>query len=761
MDKQVSNVQKQRGKSQKERKKQKREKVSKAMQLERPRKVWRDNQVANDIVKAKGLSGTDVRAPQGADLVVQKKQLLLDGQTSTLEVVTVYDERSIVYVALGLVQAAIRKGFQTYVGNADVSPYNAFRYLIETMQLAQRSATLKLTAAPRWFWHFIKALRPKTVKFKTASIKASWLLNQGTIQGITQTLPLGNTADDTYYIYWGTAGYSPVTVNGYGTLAYVGGYSEEAGAASVQAMFSFLTEKGYGELVPESEVSTEMERDTSAFAAVYSELGLSFAAVGGFKVTGYSERQVDSPILAKFAIYQSPDYQNYWRGWQKGFVSGGSASYLGARMCELDSVSKYRNKTPPIFKVFNFDEFFTVLSYTLCQACENIASSNVQGTSIKPCPLTSQQAQLLFRQTLLTEFNNEFAQDLRYKGGGYETWIPFTVGPNGVFIGRQNMLLPSLLAENIRCCKRICHKLKGGNGRAEIDLIPLLGRFTNSQYPVIGNFTWGTSATPLYAPPASEVPINLIDLSCTIASNTYFVDLAGAAFEKQVAMWNEWIQSLSIGLSSLTTVASQKGIAALNVLPYTNIQNSNGNPGVSANAPVLQKQGSKSGLKKYGLEFDMKEKTRYVPEGGSSPFSTTITDFRISSTMGIDSALASYLMLWVLPVAFSVEGDDTASYQTYQSFQVEPITYSRSSAVGFQSGSAAAAAVPVDVRLRNMASNDVKVPTLNQDPELVAGLKTMDRAGGGSFFTALAGAIGGMFGIPGAAALAETIEGQF
>lgn len=716
-----------------------------------PPRPWRgegsSGSAASALMKVQGLHGTDVRAPVGKTAGGAKDDMVVTGSTNVLPVKCVFIDRSVSYLAMGIVLKACQKGFISSDSSFKTCPYYAFRYIIECVKSAMDGNIPQLQQAPLWFWDLLYAMKQKTVRFKTSEVKYSWVEQQsGLADDVAFVL---GTAVDAYVLFWGVPG-GAGSINQIPLLAAPPAYTPgtKQGPDSFNAMLSFYGGEGQGMMTGDPG-SSPFDRDSSAFAAVFPELGESFFSPGAFKNTLQSERQIDCPVLAKFAQYQDSLY----RGWQQEKVSAGSACYLGARASELGGLSTWRNKTPPIFKTYNFDEFFYQLSKTLALALEN-CNVNVL-PDIKPCPLTPLQVQLILRQNLLPYFNNEMAQDLRFQGPDWVDLLPLTVGPNGVSFGRQSMYIPTFLAENIKVCKRLTHQLNGRGKRAQVlDMVPVLCR--SPERAQLGNFTYGETGALVYATQV-EVAVNLIDLSAVLNSATVYLDLDSEPYTAMVTAWNEWIQTLQTVLSSLVPLSGEGGAAALATVVYTNFQRTivppqpNDAPqgvqvaGKVIEGKMLEKKGSAKNIHIGGVIPRKNKGVGAAPVPGTSYFDT-VGDVRMSSSVGFNKHLWSYISLFIVPISWSDLGGGIASTSPVQSFQCEGTFILRST--GNNGAIGGGNAPSAEERMCLAAAVDVKQVTQDGDHILIQQLKELTSKGEGGFFTSIAGLIGDALGVP-------------
>jgi len=730
---------------------------------------------ADKLLQLQGQRGTDIRSPVGDSTIAVRDQQVVAGSNGITAIKCTYTDRAISDLAAGIVLKAMRHGYKWSDSSFGDCPYYAFRYLITIIKSAMNGTIPQIQQAPMWFWCLLYAIKQKTVNFKTAQVKYSWVETlSGESDDVAFTL---GTGPDAYTLFWGVTGSS--TINEIPVLAAPPAYdpTTNQGATALNQMFSFYSGAGSGALVGDPG-KTPFDYDTSAFAACYAEMGSSFFTPGGLKTTFYSERQVDSPVLSKIAEYQDGP----WRGWQKAGVTGGSTFYTGGRISEL-KMDTWRNKTPPIFKIFNFDEYFEVLSLCLCLALEN-ANSNVL-PNVKPCPLTPLQVQLLLRQSLVPFFHNELAQDLRFAGPNFVDMLPMTVGPNGASYGRQSMMVPTFLAENIRCCRRITHKLKTTRGKSDrqvIDVIPILCR--SPEKAQLGQYVYGDALNPLYAtglpPPLVEVPVNLIDLSATELGVTSYLDLNTEPFGALVTAWNEWIQTLQPVLSPLVNLSPAPGVAALSTVVYSNFQRNvvldvplqqngdrvsqpiGGNGQTTKSVPPERSSIEKRSSNKKNETFHIggvipRRRLGAAPAVGSSYFDT-VGDTTISSVLGFNSALYPYISLWILPINWSTTGAQDATPQALQTFQCEATFLDRSSSNNSAGLIIGANKTPSAYeRHKLMASVDVKGVTQDGNHELIQGLVDLAKRGEGGFFTSVASMIGDAFGVPAVRGIATAI----
>jgi len=491
-------------------------------------------------------------------------------------------------------------------------------------------------------------------------------------------------------------------------------------------------------------------KDTSAFAVVYPELGVSFDGEGGLAITIYSERQITSPILAKFAQYQPAG--EFYRGWYHAAKSALSPCYIGPRLSEMGSMAETRNKISPILQFYNFDEFFTVLSLTLGNAIYE-ACQNTTTIGITTCPLTSQAVQILLRQAMIAQFSNYMAQDISL-GDVFYPMRPFVVGPNGLGINQSSMLIPTFLAENIRCSVPRQISLSDKNGVACLDFLAVLAR--PADQPQLGNYATGVFSGPptVYTDPVGEALVNIIDMSTLVSSNPVYLSASGDSLDAQLSKWNNWIQTLSGNLSPLVTIGSEAGVSALMTVMYTNTQQDVTIEVAGPRGVPLQKKPS---LKHLGTP-PCKAHVGVAATPITPGYLDSFTEKEIICNNVVSTSINRYIASWVLPSALSTGETSQASLQTWQTFQIQPYLIPRAQAGGV-GGDFPAIFPTIGSRLLRMASYDVKGSNAQQPNEFIAEIAALGKQGRGGFFSAIAGELSGML-IPGSSKYVESALGN-
>lgn len=668
-----------------------------------------------------GVKGKDARLQQNETSTNRELDNLSPGAISQLQVRVDVTDKSIALLAMGIVLKGIKSGSLS-AQKQNEQPYYQWRYLIDVITSTMQSGVMILTNAPKWLWELLHLLKPKSGFCKNARVNYSWNIIQTGIQFDQDFVLAAYPPGTTYSLWWGTGG-TVGDVNGFPILQPSAAYTQALGAESISALYPYITRNVVTDVIGDpgpDGVSTH--KDTSAFAVVYPEIGSSENAEGGLRTTIYSERHIDSPLVAQFGRYQEQG-SSAWRGWTQAAVGSGSPSMIGPTMSELKDIRQIRNKTATIIKYYNFDEFFTQLSYTLGEALNRKMTDSTQ--TVSPCPLPAMIVQILLRQTILQHTKNEMAQDVQFAGPSRVAMSPFVVGPAGTPASTgSSMLLPTFLAENIRAISKLTIGLSKKYGQT-LTWIPVLARPVDRECPQSFDFNGGAVYT------GTAAAINLIDASAYVGSNKVYVDLTRTAFQTYIASWNEWITSLTDVLSPLVVPGSEKGITAMNANLYTKGQDNLGRRSLQARPspppPPTQKKAVHLGFDVMTLMTTSAVKSdSYFPDVGER-----VT----TANSSFDKRLDQIVDNMILPVSLAEDLVNSASSQGYQVFQMELSSKPTSTAGGVFGPTESAADVPnADQRLRRAALIDVKARgTADQQNEIIGVLVELAKEGRGGF----------------------------
>jgi len=730
------------------------------------------------IVGGKGvdLSSEATTSPEG-----KKDQLKVVSTQEEMVVNATMNVRALANLSMGAVLLALKRGWLAGIKNGE-NPFYAFQYMYNVFLTALTAAAPLNTGAPVWMWELLAALKPKDGGFKTGRVSYNWIQNSTSFPPAPIFQYIANPPSS---VCWGTSDVT-LTVLGYPLInpANDALYTDALGSASFVSMCKFMPDGPMNTLV--GGIPTPMmEKDTSAFAISYPELGNSLDTTGALAQTIYSERDIPSPILAKFALYQ-PVGENY-RGWHRAGKSAGSPTYIVPRMAEFQDLREIRDKLSPIYAFYNFDEFFYALSITLGGAIEKSAQGDGQVATI--CPLSSQVVQYLLRQTMLGVFGNHLAQDIYLSSTATNlfTMVPFCVGPNGVSFTESKMLLPTILVENIRCCQRKLKQIKNRAGQANIfDVVSILAR--PPQVPQLANFSTNNVDVPLvYSTNPLEVSTNIIDCSYITPSGIQYFSPTGALISDQYAIWNSWITSLAGTLSPLISVSTEAGISALLASVYTRGQVNNTDALVKRlaekeedkqelererererrkNDPATRNSSSSySGLsskKKAVPELSREQQliNSYRKKVTVEPEDPTYLDMNIEkqtiSNQPPTAPCWKFMSLFILPIFLSEAQDTEASVQTWQTFQIQPYLISGDTIAGGEGNTGNTTFPSIASRLSRLAILDTKALNQQQNNEMVSELVEAGKRGRGGFFADVAGILSGVF-LPGSGEAVRSI----
>lgn len=758
--------------------------VAKKTGKEVPRRVRRRNRKPvkdHDIVAvASGAHGTDVRAPAHTRKRIGEQPFAVSSQDPTLNVIAPIYYRPLAYLAMGIVLRAIKHGWGGGVGASDKIPYYAWRYLFDAFVSALNGAVPALQSAPLWLWEIFAALNPKTESFKTGRIVYTGnAVDDG--EGLEVEFQLG-LVSEAYSIFWGIPG--SATVNGFNVLEPPAApYSADLGQASVQSMFDYYEGTGMNKrMTPPDPSQLIMTHDTSAFSPVYSEEGASFFSPCGAANEIFSERQIHSPLFAKFVFYQdtgvNEDY--LWRGFHQIRKGGMGSSYIGPRMSEMSLSREIHNKCPPILKFVNFDEIYESLALTIGAAQDAIAYA--AGPNYQTCPLTVLQVQTILRQTLMPLFDNDIAQEIRLQPLSFLTFLPFVCGPNGVSQGAvgTGMLLPQLLAENIRALKRSTSTLNNQvGGDLVLDMIPVLGRPPGLAQ--LGNYR-NSFGVDIFAVDPAEIPMNLIDCSVVQGGVTSYLSPSGKGLAILIEAWNSWIKSLEGALLPLVNLSTSPGISVLGSLIYTNHYRYAPN-NLEQLAPAPSSTSDKKEIvavsdkarspppypKDSALPFKNKKNTAVGSDltklragtPGPSPGSSYFGNTALSSTtaqLGFSSPLLKYVGAWILPCSFTDAPNRQSGMSIWQSNNVEPFSLASSAVYTSSQVTSTQNQFPtmfdrhLQLALMNVRSYNATSPS-----EIQIELDDLARKGRGGWLGNLAGVILDGVGLKGAGDVARNV----
>lgn len=335
------------------------------------------------------------------------------------------------------------------------------------------------------------------------------------------------------------------------------------------------------------------------------------------------------------------------------------------------------------------------------------------------------------------------------------------------------MVLPQLLAENIRAAGRMLKQVQTKSGKVTYDTIPILGRYDK---PQLGNYTWTDKASvphDVYATSIVEVPINIRNMSALdLAMQVVYLDANGAQIQSWVTKWNSFMQDLSQNLTPLTAPGREKGINALSCASLTghHVQFVPVPPQAepttavavgkssTANTGEMRKKVSTKGPMRIGtLREDVK--LGAPAPGPGSDFYQGVTTVSVSSTYPLLASVWNFQKSMIIPSyigdgALSLEGTVPAQ----QSFQVETKLLVIVPDGGGQQliGDGFSRSTLYEKHLQ-MASMDVKSTFGEEGSETERALNALIAQGRGGWFTNIAGTFLETVGVKGAKGVADAI----
>jgi hypothetical protein len=741
------------------------------------------------LLKQVGGSGVDLRSRVNAVPGGQKTDLLVTGVDPSLDIQAVYDDRALQYLAMGTLLRAIKRGWLTQLADAGQHPYYAFRYLLDAYRSAANGSIPQLQQAPIYVWEVCYGLKPKTERFKTGTINYTTFDLDSLSEGDPAVIYELGPTDEMFHLYWGlTSGGTP-DVNGFSILlGPPASYTQAFGEKAIKCVWQAFDNTGLNKLVGDPGTDAFLCDDTSAMVASYSEFGQSYAAPGGCAVSLSSERFITCPIMSKFVTYQEQDFG--WRGWHEYRKSAGSATYIGPRSSEFQVVKDFANKVSPMFMVYNFDEYVEQMALWIGRINEMFGLNSTVGAD--NYPLTSQQFQILLRQAILPFFDNDMAQDLRLSQASTDdalvTMLPLSVGPNGVSITSrgESVKFPRFFVESLRCVRRLQGKIDSSfSVTGVVDLVPVLCR--PGAIPQLGQYVWTAAngdQVPVFKVLESEVPIDLIECSATVASDLVFVDLNGPELSNYIREHNKWVESVSNCCTSLLDVSSvEKGTSILNlntvtshlnyiftlsetvsstptpqakdskdkkVVPRPAVPMHRGKYGIKRpkkipeNSKVMERKGSKSRLPAHSGNKPLKAKIGAMPDVGSDYMMNNVGVVKVSSMYPLYSPFWKYQSNMIKPVFFVVAQAFQGSSRQYQTIQIQPYTLPICGINPLGAVESEQLSMPslYDQHL-NAANMDVKPALSPQLSEMEIDFNKLQETGHGGFFQSIGEIVGG------------------
>jgi len=706
---------------------------------------------AKAIAQREGQRGVDSRS-QAVSAITEEQEFVSQATDVSADEKASYSDFSIQALAFAPVLLALKKGWLTQLNDGDLSssstPYYAYVKLYQSILTSMQGSGLPLSNAPEWYWHLTQAMAAKILNFKTGRTSFEWNMEPGAENVVPDPVLQFLGGECTLLV----PDYGAPLIDGFVSLSPPAPYTDDLGAEAIDSLFKFYKAQGMTKLVgthPTLGLSTG-----AAFAVCGAELGNSGSNISGVINTIYSSVPLNVPLFSKFAAYQESTY----RGWQRIQLSGAGPCYVIPRMIEMSSPSELYNQACPQLKYYNFDEFFEVLSLIMAGALEVNASAQI-GAPIVQCPLTPQQVKILLRHTMMRKFCNHMAQDTSLNGDGLIGLVPFSCGINGTSNSGTNMLLPLMLAENIRAAGRKLVHPGTKSSRSIIDYIPVLSRPSNFVEPGNYTFTTPSGTADVYATLPGETPINIIDLSWISGGSKKYITSEGETLVGLCTTWNAWVKTLASNLTPLVDPGTEKGLNVFgNILTTVHQRYLPSSPpiNVAVAAPTLTKQVSKKkfiGLDpetlrhpKVGTAAPAPSTPSYFQE--TYPYLITTTNMPLDPVMKYTKCLIAPALLTEFPVAVA-----SGTVGANQIWRIEPYKISLNSLPA----PASTNQVQAFSRHLELAQFDIR-SALQPISEIESDLETLSKGGRGGFFTSIAGMFAeDVLGIKGGKAIANVV----
>jgi len=712
---------------------------------------------AKMIAQAEGARGVDPRssglAPANALGGMAMPQL-----DHSVDILATPNINAIQSLCLGPVLAAIKKGWLSQFGaqNGSITAYSAWTYLIQSIISCSQGTYPTIQSAPEWYWQICDAIKPKTVPFKTgsASYKMSPAGPLDFVPNSTWAYSAGNA-----WLVFGTPD-TTTLINGMPVIVPTI-YNPANGFAALQSMFDFFPESLMCSRAGATKVPY-LSDDVSAFSGCYSEWGFDAAGINGLAASISSEVKIQSPLLAKLCSYDN------LRGYADIRKSSGSPIYTIQRMMEMTDYKQLHNKGSPIFKYYNFDRYFEILSLAIGCAMAVMKTAQI-GTGPVVCPLTPQQVQILLRQAILPLFANEMAQDLVLDDQTGLT--PFATTLNGYASPGSNMLLPSFLVEAIRSVMRKTIQTSAQFDNYQLDYVPVLCR----SYDVLqlNNYTWDNGNEKVYTDDPAEIPVNLIDMSCNVQNvgQQFLLPECGANFEK-LEEWNQFMKDIEAAIAGTSEVGSEKGITCLSSIFFSDFSCQSNPPGIDV-GPLppqgkqhkviattnseLKKQVSKKQVKELGTARKMRVKQTPEPGPGSGYY-TGVNIVSTATNVAENGPEWKYQRL--IPHAYNYswgEGDSFVSRR--QVFQSEAFKIAHTTQAIYDGPNGDVRDLGQSLFQLHLAAAHLCVRgQLSAESEVERDIRVMGEAGRGGFLSSIAGFLAeDVFGVKGGKAFANQI----
>lgn len=635
-----------------------------------------------------GTQGIDPRS--NSNRTVIPHQDMMATQSKAIEITPSMVPQSYWGVLMSVFSDAYAAGFQQHAleqGKPSM-PYQAFCYLVQTLETAIQDGTPTMTTCPLWFAILYDSLRQKTVRWRTGSMTYKF---RDTNLGIVppSKISIATGADFTFY----TMVPNPLTVNGYQVLEPPVPYVPGDGLDSFTYFMNFMSQGATSRDRPmwqTVELTSIVSKDTSAYAACYPEIGITAMSQCGFTTELFHEARITRPLFAKFCSWEDDNKRSFHPCGNS--VSGGGPFYLGGRLTEATSRRELFNPYQPIIKRIDFQEFVEVLSMYLGKTMfYGLQFPNVNAPVV--CPLTYQDVKILLRQAIMGAFQHSQAIGSDLLSDDQYGFIPLQVSA-GTYGQEDNssMLLPILLVENIRALQRRVLKVKqtkttpGG----AYDFLPVWGIYSDDT--IFNNYEYDNdngSSRPVYKDSvvAGELPIRITDGYVNMTPSPTppldgYVGFAGLALTAKYQLWNEYIQSLSAFSMTVVPLSTDGGINALEAVTMSSNYVATTLEPTPVIAAAVSPKGTPSVTRKnssskrsFGSVIDVRKSVTVSPVGGNvgDAGSTDLSCTRVTSNQPFLKAAWEVQGYFLFPSNRSTGQREDPNFVTaYQSSVNEP-----------------------------------------------------------------------------------------
>jgi hypothetical protein len=387
---------------------------------------------------------------------------------------------------------------------------------------------------------------PKDVPFKTGTISCAWTNTDAV------TIPTSITIRGYIYYLYTINGLTAGPWNLQGPPA-VPTVPEAVPVLAV--LYNYISSK----TIPHLEYTTELQlmpeysKDISGFGANSLYYGAGNSLAGGPVKSAEWETPVKAPLLSCFSIF-SPLGDRVARHLK---LTGGDSTFVnGCALIPGFQQEIFKTKINPVFGFLDLDEVvYWLLSWyvALLKQAQKDPIFDGQGNLFDyflQLPVNAQQFRIAVRQAILGYFmqTQASAQFLTYSvdANGFE---PFRVSSNTYSQNRYQMLMPSLLVENLRMLlpRFLAPAGKLQRSHNQQMYVPVWGIYKGldrSPPSVVGDFNNGSNALstlPIFANSIDPTDPSMIDGT---NNNSQVVDMNSPLVNEIILDWNSRIDEL-------------------------------------------------------------------------------------------------------------------------------------------------------------------------------------------------------------------------